>query len=132
MSTKQAAATPTVTASTKNTWTFNPAQLATWEEARDLVIRVEAFRQATGVRMAGGVAPETKNPETAGIYVPSWVGGPDGFPEPNDAANNKYWLHYRFANGRAGVNVGLILDLLRRYGGNERYVFYTVNSNDLS
>jgi hypothetical protein len=103
------------------TWTFNPAQLATWGEARDLAHRIEAFRQTSGVKMGGGVVSETTNADTSGIYVPHWEGG-----------SQKFWLHFRFANGRAGVNVGLILDLLRRYGNNEWYVFYTVNSNDLS
>lgn len=114
------------------TWTFNPNQLATWPEAKELAAKIDAFRFSTGVKMGGGVLPETSNQETSGIYVPSWAGGPGGFPEPNDAANQKFWLHYRFANGRAGVNVGLILDLLRRYGNNEQYVFTTVNTNDLS
>ncbi len=115
-----------------STWTFNPNQLATWGEAQDLAHRIEAFRLTSGVKMAGGVASETGNVDTSGIYVPHWDGGPGGFPIPNDAADQKFWLHFRFANGRAGVNVGLILDLLRRYGNNEQYVFYTVNQNDLS
>jgi len=84
------------------------------------------------VKMGGGVVSETTNADTSGIYVPHWEGGPAGFPIPNDAGSQKFWLHFRFANGRAGVNVGLILDLLRRYGNNEWYVFYVLNTNDLS
>jgi hypothetical protein len=114
------------------TWTFNPAQLATWGEARDLAHRIEAFRQSSGLNMAGGVVSETANADTSGIYVPHWEGGPGGFPAPNDAPNQKFWLHFRFASGRAGANVGLILDKLRRYGNNEQYVFYYLNSGDLS
>ena len=114
------------------TWTFNPNQLATWQEAKDLSDQINAFRQSSGVNMGGGVMPVTTDLDTSGIYVPSWSGGPGGFPEPNDAANNEYWLHFRFANGRSGVNVGLILDKIQRYGGNTLYVFYSINSNDLS
>jgi len=93
---------------------FNPNQLATWQQAKDLAAQIDSFRQATGVNMGGGVVPVTTD------------------PEPNDAANNEYWLRFRFANGRSGVNVGLILDKIRRYGGNTLYVFYSINSNDLS
>jgi hypothetical protein len=114
------------------TWTFNPAQLATWDDARALAAKIEAFRQSQGLYMAGGVAPETKDPNTSGIYVPSWDGGPGGFPEPNDVENLKYFLHYRFVNGRAGINVGLILDKERRFAGNDMYVFYYLNSGDLA
>ncbi len=114
------------------TWTFNDNELATWQQARELVAQINQFRQSSGVSMAGGVMPETTDPNTSGIYVPSWSGGPGGFPEPSDEPNAKFWLHYRFASGRAGVNVGLILDKIRRYGGNTVYVFYSINSNDLS
>jgi hypothetical protein len=114
------------------TWTFNPNQLAIWEEAREIAKKIDAFRQAHGVNMGGGVVPETKDANTSGIYVPQWSGGPGGFPEPNDAEHDLFWLHFRFANGRSGVNVGLILDGLKRYGGNEMYVFMTLNANDLS
>lgn len=111
--------------------TFNQNQLATWEQARALAKEIDAFRQRTGVPMGGGVRPETSNWETSGIFVPTWVGGPGGFPEPADAEHNLYWLHYRYVNGRVG-NVGLILDGLQRYGNNEWPVFMTLNNNDLS
>lgn len=114
----------------KQTWNFNPAQLATWEEAKTLAAKIEAFRVSSGIPMGGGVRPETASMDTSGIYVPSWEGGPEGFPEPNDALNGKFWLHFRFWNGAAGLNVGLILDKLARYGGNERYVFGSL-ANDL-
>jgi hypothetical protein len=112
------------------TWTFNPAQLATWQEAHDLAARMEAFRLNTGSFLGGGVSAETENAETSGIYVPFWTGGPGGFPEPNDSANKKFWLHFRFNGGKSGLNVGLILDKLRRYNDNEMYVFMSL-SNDL-
>lgn len=114
------------------TWPFNPAQLATWAEAEALAKQIDDYRVSSGLKLGGGVMPITADQNTSGIYVPTWLGGPGGFPEPNDAENLKYWLHYRFFNGRAGVNVGLILDLAARYGGNWQYVFYQLNSNDLS
>jgi hypothetical protein len=114
------------------TWTFNPAQLATWAEAEDLAKKIDDYRASSGLKLGGGVMPVTKDPDTSGIYVPQWSGGPAGFPEPSDEAHGKYWLHYRFFNGRSGINVGLILDLANRYGGNWQYVFYTLNSSDLS
>ncbi len=113
-----------------STWNFNPAQLATWDEARDLAKQIEGFRFSSGVLMGGGVAPETTDPNTSGIYVPSWAGGPAGFPEPNDNATARYWLHFRFNNGASGLNVGLIMDKLKRYAGNQQYVFSSL-ANDL-
>ncbi len=113
-----------------STWSFNPAQLATWDDARALAAKIENFRITSGVLMGGGVKIETKDFNTSGIYVPSWSGGPGGFPEPNDAAHESFWLHFRFNNGTSGINVGLILDKLARYGGNEMYVFGSL-ANDL-
>jgi hypothetical protein len=113
-----------------NPWGFNPAQLATWDQARDLAQHIDAFRQKTGALMGGGVAKETTNVDTSGIYVPDWQGGPEGFPVPNDTSVGKYWLHFRFNNGASGVNVGLILDKIARFGGNEAYVFMAI-ANDL-
>lgn len=113
------------------TWTFNQNELATWQQAQDLAAQIEAFRASSGVNMGGGVLPITKDPNTSGIFVPSWDGGPGGFPEPNDAPHAKFWLHYRYRNGRV-TNVGLILDKLVRYNGAEWPVFSSINSNDLS
>lgn len=112
------------------TWKFNPAQLATWQEARTLTTQIDSFILFTGTVLGGGVAKETTDVNTSGIYVPSWVGGPEGFPEPNDSVNGKYWLHFRFNNGRSGLNVGLIMDKLVRYGNNYTYVFSSL-ANDL-
>ena len=112
------------------TWTFNLVQLATWAEARALAKEIEDFREITGVILGGGVRQETTDPNTSGIYVPTWAGGPGGFPEPNDTLNARFWLHFRFANGKSGLNVGLIIDKLARYGGNQMYVFGSL-ANDL-
>jgi len=111
-------------------WNFNPAQLATWDEARKLAADIDTFRHTTGVLMGLGVAPEIGDANTSGIYVPSWVGGPGGFPEPHDSATNRFWLHFRFNNRVSGINVGLILDKIARYGGNTMYVFSSL-ANDL-
>jgi hypothetical protein len=111
------------------TWTFNPAQLATWEQATQLAAQIDEFRQQTGQRLGGGVLPVTKDQNTSGIYVPTWDGGPAGFPEPSDLPAQSYWLHFRFANGAAGINVGLILDKLKRYGGNTMYVFTSLGAD---
>lgn len=111
-------------------WGFNPNQLATWAAARELVIKIDKFRQEHGLYMGGGVSKETNNPDTSGIYVPTWVGGPGGFPEPKK--DDKFFLHLRFNNGRAGLNVGLVYDKLARFNNNEMYVFYQINNVDLS
>lgn len=110
------------------TWGFNDNQLASWEQARGLAKDLNDFRNVTGLYLGGGVAPETSNEATSGIYVPTWLGGPGGFPVPSDL-KTKYWLHFRFNNGRCGINVGLILDKITRYGGNKIYVYYSLTGD---
>jgi hypothetical protein len=102
---------------------FNPAELATWQQAKDLALQMANFTQTTGTYLGGGVVAVTSDPATSGIYVPSWSGGPGGFPEPSDPSTDSFWLHFRFANGVSGINVGLILDRLKRYNNNVMYVF---------
>ena len=101
---------------------FNTNQLATWEQARDYANRLSAGPIVVGA----GVKPETGDPDTSGIYLPSWVGGPGGFAEPNftdPLTGAKYFfLHYRFRNGAHGMNVGLIMDKFRRYPNSPAYV----------
>ncbi len=110
------------------TWNFSPGQLATWDQARKLALEIAQFSIDTGNLMGGGVMAETDDPNTSGIFVPSWDGGPGGFPEPNDAAGGSYWLHFRFANAKV-LNVGLIQDKVTRYGGNVRYVFGSLSGD---
>jgi hypothetical protein len=112
-------------------WFFNPMQLSTWDQARALAAQMETFRQQSGIYLGGGVAPETSDVNTSGIFVPSWDGGPGGFPEPTgtDGGTQTFFLHFRFNNGHTGLNVGLILDKLKRYGGNQMYVFYSLNGD---
>ena len=101
---------------------FNTNQLATWEQARDYANRLSAGPIVVGA----GVKPETGDPDTSGIYLPSWVGGPGGFAEPNftdPLTGAKYFfLHYRFRNGAHGMNVGLIMDKFRPYPNSPAYV----------
>lgn len=107
---------------TQNTQLFNTNQLATLDQAREFADRLTDGPIVVG----GGVLPETSDPATSGIYLPTWSGGPGGFEEPNytdPATGLKYFfLHYRFHNGAAGMNVGLIMDKFRRYPNSPAYV----------
>lgn len=113
--------------SKNDTVLFNTNQLATWEQAREMASKLSAGPILVGA----GVKPESSDPETSGIYLPSWSSGPGGFPEPNytDQAGVKYFfLHYRFRNGAQGMNVGLILDKFRRYPMSPLYVMSVLAS----
>ena len=105
-----------------NTWTFNLAQLATIKQAQATAIKI-----STGpIIVGGGVKPQTDKGSTSGYYRPDWVGGPGGFAEPNftdpNTGERYFYLHYRFRNGAEGMNVGLIMDLFRRYPTSPHYV----------
>jgi hypothetical protein len=101
---------------------FNIAQLATWEQARELAARLSAGPIVVG----GGVKPENANPAVSGIYRPDWLPGPAAFPEPHyfdpQSGLKYYFLHFRFQNGAEGMNAGLILDKFRRYPSSPLYV----------
>lgn len=86
-----------------------------------------AIRLSTGpIIVGGGVLPRTNNRDTSGTYLPLWVGGPGGFPQPSwidPATQERYWfLHYHFRNGAMGMNAGLCLDKFRRYPNSPLYV----------
>ena len=105
---------------------FNLAQLATWDEAREC-----AFKLSAGPIVIGaGVKPESSDPNSSGIYIPQWFGGPSGFAEPHhvDEKTGKkfFFLHFRFYNGAQGMNVGLILDRFRRYPTSPLYVLQSL------
>ena len=90
---------------------FNPDQLATWNQAEKYAKRINnsaPFRQA-GITVAE-------------IYLPSWISGPGGSPEPSGPDNLK-WLHYKFSNGMDGVNVGLVVTEFQLYPAAPLYVF---------
>jgi hypothetical protein len=100
---------------------FNPAQLSTWEQARELARKLSEGPVLVG----GGVLPETGDPKTSGLYVPEWLGGPAQFPEPSrvDSEGNKhFFIHFRFRNGAEGMNAGLVADRFRRYPTSPAYV----------
>lgn len=107
---------------------FNTAQLATWEDARQYA----NILSAGPIVIGGGVKPETSDPNTSGIYLPDWIGGPGGFAEPNftdpQTGRKYFFLHYRFRNGAEGMNVGLIMDLFRRYPMSPAYVLNTLSA----
>lgn len=103
-----------------NTVSFNLAQLASWDQARELV------KKLNEKGIGSGVCPESVDPDTSGIYTELWLGGPGNFPEPHyvdSSGVNYYPLHLRFNNGAAGVNVGLVLDKLKRFPNSPLYVF---------
>ncbi len=101
---------------------FNMAQLSTWDQARQYANILTAGPIVVGE----GVMPETGDPSTSGIYIPSWVAGPGGFAEPNytdpKTGFNYFFLHYRFRNGATGMNVGLIMDKFSRFPMSPAYV----------
>ena len=101
---------------------FNIAQLATWEQAREYANKLSAGPIVVG----GGVKPETSQTATSGIYLPEWLPGPAGFPEPyytDEKTGKTYqYLHFRFRNGAEGMNVGLIMDKFSRYPNSPLYV----------
>jgi len=105
---------------------FNIAQLATWEQAREYAVKMSAGPIVVG----GGVSPETDDPTTSGIYTELWLSGPGNFAEPHyfDELTGKHYypLLFRFRNGAAGMNVGLIMDKFRRYPNSPSYVFGTL------
>src|SRR4051794_22151467 len=105
-----------------NEITFNRAQLATWEEAREFATKLSAGPIVVG----GGVKPELTDANASGIFIPTWLSGPGAFPEPHDVdpkTGAKYFfLHYRFRNGAEGMNVGLVMDKFKRYPTSPSYV----------
>jgi hypothetical protein len=124
--------------------TFNPNQLASYAEARSLREYLNSSPQFVGRNVLPGddekgletVSTPDPNfpwlpPKVAqvGIYLPSWVAGPHGDPEPNQ--EDKLFLHFRFANGFEGANVGLFLDKFRRYPNSPLYVLSALASEIL-
>lgn len=112
---------------------FNPAQLATYDDARQLRDWLNATPQFAKLQVLAGDdqhgIQQVVNPNmpwlppkavVPGIYIPAWEGGPGGFPVPH--IGDATFLHYRFANGFSGANVGLIIDKFKRYPTAQSYV----------
>ncbi len=101
---------------------FNPAELATWVQARQYA----KILSSGPIVVGGGVHVENHDPGVSGIYIPNWDGGPGGFAEPNSVdpvtGVKSLFLHYRFLNGATGMNVGLIIDKFKRYPNSPFYV----------
>lgn len=104
-------------------------QLATYQQARDLRDKINAFKvsDAQGV-MSGGVKPgddEFGASEDAGIVRPGWVDSGHE-PEPgyvDPKTDEQYFnLVFMFKDGTGGNQVGLILDRLANSGNSEEVV----------
>ncbi len=116
--------------------TFNPAQLATYNQARALrdFLNFFYFQILPGDDENGTPQPQVDpnfpwmppKPVTCGIYLPPWEPGPGGFEEPNgvdpETGEKTLYLHYRCANGKEGMNVGLCIDKFKRYPSSPQYV----------
>lgn len=113
---------------------FNNAQLATYDEARQLASLFNALAIGGGVRPGddeNGVT-EVINPAMPwlpsvhtfpGVYVPVWLAGPSGFQVPfADGPPKRYFLHFRLMNGLEGVNVGLVRERFLSYPTAPGYV----------
>ena len=116
---------------------FNEKQLATYEEARALRELLNHY----GV--GGGIAPGddsagvqmVSNPNfpwlpplplsKPGIFIPPWEGGPTGFAVPS--SGEAKFLHFRFANGAEGMNIGLCREKFKSFPLAAAYVFNTLN-----
>jgi hypothetical protein len=95
---------------------FNPAQLATWAEATVLARTINT----SAPFKAAGISILPQNPPRSGIYIPSWVGGPGGFPIPH--IGDATFLHFRFSNGFEGMNVGLVREKFKSFPLSPLYV----------
>ncbi len=99
---------------------FNPAELATWDEARTLrkLLNYSPIFYTKGLQCLPWWGSVTN--DTSGIYIPPWTPGPHGDPEPN--SGQSMFLHFRFSNGMEGMNVGLVREFFGRYPTSPLYV----------
>jgi hypothetical protein len=109
--------------------TFNPAQLATLQEAKNLRGRLNSHPEFFGtVKVLPG---DTLPVGSTGIYLPPWEAGPHSDPIPSGAGGKKFY-HLRFSNNFEGMNVGLALDKFRRYPTSPLYVISELAKEVLS
>lgn len=120
--------------------TFNPAQLATYAQARVLREYFNANLLGRGIPLGddenGVTLVQNVNfpwlppvPQKVGIYIPKWEGGPTAFEAPNGVnqfGEKLFFLHFLFNNGFTN-NVGLCLDKFRRYPGQNAFVLNELN-----
>ncbi len=107
---------------TKQSVPFNPAQLATWEEAMKLVALINGSQlfQSAGLF----IIPQDPKHLHSGAYIPSWVSGPGGFQEPVNG--NQYFIHFRYNNGMEGMNAGLVREKFKSFPNSPTYVLGTL------
>ncbi len=123
--------------SSKTTPTFNPAQLATYAEARALRDAINHNQRFVANPIIPGddelapvPVPDPNFPwlppkvPTVGIYIPHWESGPHGDVIPSDG--DKLFLHFRMKDGKDGFNVGLWRDKFERYPNSPEYVFMSL------
>lgn len=111
---------------------FNLAQLATLDQAKELAAQINATKFANGtpegVQIGGGILPYSETNAQSGIYLPDWLTNTGSEPpsETNPEGQREFYYHFRFRNGVEGVNVGLILDMLQRHWTAPMYVLKLV------
>jgi len=105
---------------------FNPAQLATIEEAREIARLINSTPMALTDRdpepIGGGILPESKDPKLSGIYDPVWLTVNEPTAPPSSDRPGALFLHFRFANGCDAINVGLVREQFKRYPSAPLYV----------
>ena len=89
---------------------FNPDELSTWNQAQRCATKIDASRPF----LQAGIT-------VAEVYLPSWISGPGGDPEPFGPGGLKWW-HFKFSNGMSGVNVGLVITEFAIYPAAPLYV----------
>lgn len=118
-----------------NTWTFNPAQLASYNQARQLreFLNRFNFQILPNDDEHGTPKPQPDpnfpwmppKPVECGIFLYPWESGPGGFEEPHgidpETGEELLYLGYKSKNGKQN-NVGLCIDKFKRYPGSPRYV----------
>lgn len=114
---------------------LNAAQLSTLAQAMDY-----ASKLSGGAIVVGGgiLAPVARTPDMqdgdpdytnsqSGIYLEPWVNAGSQTPPGKIADGDVYFpFQFRFKNGAAGMNVGLIIDKFRRYPTAPSYVMGTL------
>lgn len=112
---------------------FNPTQVATYDDARQLRDWLNQQPQFARCLILPGddehgiVSVVNVNmpwlpptPQKPGIYIPKWEGGPAAFPVPH--IGTATFLHFRMVNGFEGANVGLIVAKFKSYPTAQQYV----------